>query len=39
MTQLAVRAQRDLLLAEKLLDAIPQGEEEPKTKRKKKQGA
>lgn len=39
VTQLAVRAQRDLLLAEKLLDAIPQGEEEPKTKRKKKQGA
>lgn len=39
VVQLAVRAQRDLLLAEKLLDAIPQGEEEPKTKRKKKQGA
>ena len=39
VTQLAVRAQRDLLLAEQLLDAIPQGEEEPKTKRKKKQGA
>ena len=39
VTQLAVRAQRDLLLAEKLLDTIPREEEDPKTKKKKKQGA
>lgn len=39
VAQLAVRAQRDLLLAERILDTIPQPEEGTKAKKKKKQGA
>lgn len=39
VAQLAVRAQRDLLLAERILDTIPRPEGEPKAGKKKKQGA
>lgn len=39
VAQLAVRAQRDLLLAERILDTIPRPEGEPKSGKKKKQGA